>query len=983
MSQDFNPPARTQAMERQIRNGTIITIVLMVSAVPTAAIFAYLAYANNVPQLYIPIIPLIAGMLLDFLPLSLVRKGERLNLAMSMVVTIFLIIVFSIILLVEGLGLVVALLILIIVNAAASLAMGPKTATPGAIVAFLLAFSAFALDLVLRYERAQAPFLQTYSIYVLVGIASSIVFILFREVRRFNLQTKITLGILAIGGIIIAILLSFGPSRISIIISSLSNRYENKVIEQTEAEILRVIQSEAGSANVLFNDIKEDAAVLVQYLSNLNTQQEALSDGAYWNAAEKILQLPGGQYSNSRSDAASFYLPNTYRPNEGMLRELNTLIHLDFIAPGFLANHPEAAAVYFISERGYTIYYPNIGLAENVPPNFDPTKEPFFTIVTPRSNPFREARWTPPYQDPAGSGLIVTLSIPVYDNTGNFLGVVGVDILLSAISESISAIKLGETGFPVLLDRNGLVLAMPEEGYELFGLEPEIVPVNENPKQNIFGRGPSEIQAITSDILSGETGLKIIRPGGVETYVAYTALDVIDYRLAVIAPADELNSEILTVRAEVEGELATTIRDILILLTAMFIGAFLLSIWVGQILTRPIKQLSGAVEQITGGDLTARVEIASQDETGALARSFNIMAQRLNDTLLGLEDRIAERTSELEHISQRSAYRASQLEAIARISRTIGSTQSLEKLLPQIAETISAELGFYHTGIFLLDSQKEYAVLVAANSEGGKKMLARSHRLRVGETGIVGYAARSGEPRIALDVGLDAVYFNNPDLPETHSEAAIPLRIGDEIIGVLDAQSIETNAFSQEDINILSTLADQVAIAIQNARSYQQSLEALQQAEQIAAQLSEQQWSKFLAQQPVSGYRFDGVEASPLQAAVDEETNGLLIPLVLRGTRIGTLKLSAADPTRTWDADEIAMAQATAERTAFAIENARLLREAQKRATKERAIGEISAKIGNLVNIENILQTAIQELGNTLPDTEIAIQFTQGVMEQR
>ncbi|HRQ22564.1 MAG TPA: GAF domain-containing protein, partial [Anaerolineales bacterium] len=152
---------------------------------------------------------------------------------------------------------------------------------------------------------------------------------------------------------------------------------------------------------------------------------------------------------------------------------------------------------------------------------------------------------------------------------------------------------------------------------------------------------------------------------------------------------------------------------------------------------------------------------------------------------------------------------------------------------------------------------------------------------------------------------------------------------------------------------------------------------ALQQAEQIAAQLSEQQWSKFLAQQPVSGYRFDGVEASPLQVAVDEETNGLLIPLVLRGTRIGTLKLSAADPTRTWDADEIAMAQATAERTAFAIENARLLREAQKRATKERAIGEISAKIGNLVNIENILQTAIQELGNTLPNTEVAIQFTQ------
>src|SRR5690606_15491511 len=219
---------------------------------------------------------------------------------------------------------------------------------------------------------------------------------------------------------------------------------------------------------------------------------------------------------------------------------------------------------------------------------------------------------------------------------------------------------------------------------------------------------------------------------------------------------------------------------------------------------------------------TARADVESQDEAGLLARSFNEMAERLNDTLHGLEEKVSERTKELEIISQNNAKRASQFESIARISRIISSTQTIEKLLPQIVENISQEFDFYHVGIFLLDVHKEFAVLAAANSDGGRRMLERNHRLKVGETGIVGFVTQSGQPRIALDVGSDAVFFNNPDLPNTRSEIALPLRVETDIIGALDVQSTETNAFSEEDVNILSLLADQVSIAIQNARSYQQ-----------------------------------------------------------------------------------------------------------------------------------------------------------------
>ena len=146
--------------------------------------------------------------------------------------------------------------------------------------------------------------------------------------------------------------------------------------------------------------------------------------------------------------------------------------------------------------------------------------------------------------------------------------------------------------------------------------------------------------------------------------------------------------------------------------------------------------------------------------------------------------------------------------------------------------------------------------------------------------------------------------------------------------------------------------------------------------EAASKQMGEQQWQQFLTRQPVEGYYFDGIDTKNLSPVEKQRSRSLTIPLTLRGTHIGTIKLSTPDPNRTWTEDEIAIAQATAERTSLALENARLLQEAQKRATKEHTISQISAKIGSLVNLENIVQATIQELGNTLPGTEVAIQFT-------
>lgn len=386
--------------------------------------------------------------------------------------------------------------------------------------------------------------------------------------------------------------------------------------------------------------------------------------------------------------------------------------------------------------------------------------------------------------------------------------------------------------------------------------------------------------------------------------------------------------------------------------------------------------------------LNESVERAQSSEKEVAERNAEL--QRFNE---GLEKLAQERTLALENANARIEYRAAQFEAIAQVSRTISSTQDLNTLLPQIASVISRLFGFYHVGIFLLDSRGEYAVLSAANSEGGQRMLARDHRLKVGETGIVGYVTATGNPRVALDTGADAVFFNNPDLPGTHSEMALPLKVSGQVIGVLDVQSTERNAFAEEDVSILSTLADQVGIAIQNSRQYEETRRALIESESLSRQFIEQAWQKFTKSRNLAGIRYTGAKSTILyakngeangeswsnkeQAEAQPRSASLVLPIKLRDETIGSVEVRSPDY-REWDQDELDIVTAIIERAAVALENSRLLTESQKRAAKERTIGEISAKISAQSDIDQLLKTAAQELGRSLPKANISIQFKKG-----
>ena len=430
------------------------------------------------------------------------------------------------------------------------------------------------------------------------------------------------------------------------------------------------------------------------------------------------------------------------------------------------------------------------------------------------------------------------------------------------------------------------------------------------------------------------------------------------------------------------------------LLTGLNIGGMLVTEYYGVTLPANIGAVAGITTTI-GFVLIAVSSFRNTIERDRLDE-VRMINRQLEDLTSNLEQRVDERTSQLEKANQQTSRRASQLQAITELSEAISQLQDLNDLFPVATNLISERFDFYHVGIFLVDGNKEFAILQAANSEGGKRMLGRGHRLKLG-TGVVGYSALSGQPRIALDVGADAVYFDNPDLPSTRSEAALPLRSRGETIGVLDVQSTEAGAFTSEDLQVLTGLANQVSIAFENTRLLTETRTALIQVQEVYDEFTRTEWSRTVSMAEQPGFRYHAGRIEMLEnqlqtpevasavkngrAAVNqvdgskEKRSVVAVPVKLRGEVIGVLHIESNDSSREWQEDDVTLVEAVAERAAFAMENARLFQDARRRAAKEQLISEASARIGSAFSLENILQTTAEELERVLGGSEVLIRF--------
>ena len=338
---------------------------------------------------------------------------------------------------------------------------------------------------------------------------------------------------------------------------------------------------------------------------------------------------------------------------------------------------------------------------------------------------------------------------------------------------------------------------------------------------------------------------------------------------------------------------------------------------------------------------------------------------------------------------------ARQLQTTIEVSRAVGSILDPAELIQQMVELVLERFELYYVGLFVVDQTGEWtgepgrwAVLRAGTGEAGQEMLKQGHKLEIGGASMIGWCVAHKQARIALDVGMEAVRFSNPLLPETRSEMALPLISRDQPIGALTIQSSQKAAFSEEDRVVLQTLAGQLANAIENARLFDRTQAALEEVESTHRRYLHQAWTEYLPTVKKASYETERPDVAPLgdavlpeiQQAVERQSatvltgdevgggsqSALVAPIVLHGAILGALGIHDDDGARQWTEDEIALIEAVAERMALVVENLRLLDETQRRSVREQQERETAARVRSSVNVDTILRTAVRELGQTL-----------------
>lgn len=372
---------------------------------------------------------------------------------------------------------------------------------------------------------------------------------------------------------------------------------------------------------------------------------------------------------------------------------------------------------------------------------------------------------------------------------------------------------------------------------------------------------------------------------------------------------------------------------------------------------------------------------------------LNLALRSMNTTLERARRYAAESEQQREQIAALAEARSLELNrrtaylgAATQIAAEIAAVERDPlALLVRSANVISRQFGFYHTALYLLDDTGQWAELQAASSEGGQRMLKRRHRLRVGAQGIIGAVAAYGQHRIAQDVDEDVYFFRSPELPDTLSEIALPLRARGEIIGVLDVQSDAPAAFADEDVYVLQTLADQISVAVSNTRLLRQVEESVAAERRAYGEVVGEAWRDLLRARPDLAFASDAEEGvtpftlwEPQMKAAAEtgqivgQGDALAIPIRVRDQVIGVIDGRKPDGT-VWSKEEVNLLQTLTEQLSTALEGAQLYEDTQRRAAREQVAREITAEMRRSLDVTTVLQTALYQLRSSLGLTEAEV----------
>jgi len=504
---------------------------------------------------------------------------------------------------------------------------------------------------------------------------------------------------------------------------------------------------------------------------------------------------------------------------------------------------------------------------------------------------------SPFYYNIQGADVLMTsLVVPIVEN-GTFYGVAGVDLKIEFVQSIINNINLyeGTASSALFTDKGVLVAVQGRPGQTLQsanGIYEDFPQIQSRLNPN---------QTVTFQSQDGQS-LYVFSP------ITFSESNTTWY-LGMTIPFEQITA----------AATAAAIRQTGIGFGILFSALFLLWLLTGQIV-RPIKTLTEVANTAAEGNLHVTADVVSSDETGVLARSFNSMLSQLRNSFETLELRVAERTHDLQLAA----------EVGQAITKNIADVR---EMLERATETIRERFGLYHTQVYLMDAAGKTLILLASTGEVGSKLLENNHRLAVGLDSLNGRAALEKKPILVEDTARHRDFMPNPLLPNTKSELAVPLILGEQVIGVLDMQSDWPRAFNEFNLSAFQTMAGQIAIAIQNANLFNEAQEARKQAEENIQLITEKEWSDYL----------DGIErAESIGFIYDQEgtiqfdekatpalpQESLRLPITIAGAKIGSIQSSIDE--KAVNKQEMEILELASQQLSRHLENLRLLEEAEQ-----------------------------------------------------
>ena len=857
------------------RNFFAIALIMFGAGILSLPLYVYLAIQDGSWQLYV-----ILGTVIFFLIASglsaVLSRQNRTTAALTWLLGGLFLIVPIIAAMVVGVGIVLAVTVVVVTILIVRQTLSGRRATKTVLRGVVTAILTVAIDVYVPWERASYPLLSTFIPYIAgAGILGISIYVL-RGYRQYSLSTKL------IGGFLLMTLIPLG------VIFFFNNRSTRQILTD-----------------------------------NANT---ALSASAA-AAAQELDAFMNGSLTQVRSTAQSSILAEylALSPSKRAGSETETVLYKELRA--IASRDPiYITSVGLIDTQGTDIadtYGADIGLSK--------AKRIWFTTPVENGLPY-----VSPLEFSEATGLYsIYFSAPIRNVEGEIIGVLrmryNANILQKIIVNSAENENITDS-FTVLFDENHIRLA--------HSARPELITKSVIPftldklaqlqEANRLPKGAT-VEEYSTNLLELEQRLSDVDNQPIFSAEFSATAGELDQAATVrmksqpwlVAAAQPINTFLVPAQTQTR---ASAILVTLIAVVVAFIGSF-----VAQSLSAPIVRLTAVAEQIAAGDNNVQASIETQDEIGVLAGAFNTMTAKLREFIASLEQRVADRTRNLE--------------LAAEVGRSVSQVRALDVMLKDAAELIRSQFELYYVQVYLTDASQTNLLLLSGTGHVGEQLVGRGHRLPLNLSSINGRAATEKKAVVIADTATNATFRPNPLLPNTRSEMAVPLIVGEKVVGVLDLQSEKANALSRELLPAFEALAGQLAIAIQNANLLAETEQARAEVEAQARRLVRANWADYLDaihKPEETGFVFQQNKVRPLtqeeetQSVEKEKGNSWASPIEVTGEALGNLVVELDEQTFVARGNELV--NTVAQQVAQHIEALRLLESAERyRAEAEEA----------------------------------------------